>query len=164
MQAARIAPDCALLARTRQIPSMRVLPSTQTAFGTAHVLAVAIDATLRWNLTSHRRNNGEKIVKHSFKTAALSFGVAVLFCSAGVGFAQSSNTSSSNTETTTSAPAPAVVYAAPVIAPPPPIVVAAPAMVVPSTTTTEHQASTSSDSSPSGNSSEHTSSSSTSNY
>ena len=50
----------ALLARTRQIPSMRVLPSTQTAFSTAHVLAVLIDATLRWNLTSHSRTNGEK--------------------------------------------------------------------------------------------------------
>src|SRR5271170_7972933 len=50
----------ALLARTRQIPSMRVLPSTQTAFSTALVLAVLIDATLRWNLTSHSRTNGEK--------------------------------------------------------------------------------------------------------
>lgn len=106
-------------------------------------------------------------MKHTSKTAALAFGVAVLFGTVAVGFAQTDSTSSNTTsETTTSAPAPAVVYAAPVVvAPPPPVVVAVPAVVeAPSTTSTEHHASSSSDSSPSGDSSEHSSSTTTSNY
>ncbi len=113
-----------------------------------------------------RRTNGDPIVKHSLKTAALSFGIAVLFGSVAVGFAQTTDTTSSTSQTSTSAPAPAVAYAAPVmIAPAPPVVVAAPVVVAPpSTTTSEHHASSSSDSSPNGNSSEHSSSTSTSNY
>jgi len=88
-------------------------------------------------------------MKHSLKTAALSFGVAVLFGSVAVGFAQTSDTTESShqsSETTTSPSAPpAVVYPAPVVVAPPapvvmvpaPAVVVAPAPVVvePSTTT-----------------------------
>ena len=109
------------------------------------------------------------IMKHSLKTSALAFGVAVLFGSVAVGLAQTDTTSSNTTsETTTTAPAPPVaVYPAPIVVAPAPIVVAAPPPIVvaePATTTSEHQASSSSDSSPSGNSSEHSSSTTTSNY
>ena len=70
-------------------------------------------------------------MKHTFKTAALALGVAALFGSTAVGFADSTDSSSTTSETTTTAPAPVAVYPAPiVVAPPPAIVVAAPAPVV----------------------------------
>src|ERR1700722_14692257 len=99
---------------------------------------------------SFERTNGDSFMKHSLKTAALAFGVAALFGSAAVGFADSTDSTSSTSETTTTAPAPVAVYPVPVVvAPPPPIVVAAPAPVVvaepaePSTTTSEHRSSSS---------------------
>jgi hypothetical protein len=137
---------------------LQSLPRTSLSFGSIRPYAES------------NQSSGELTeinMKHTSKTAALAFGVAVLFGSVAVGLAQTDSTSSNTTsETTTSAPAPAVVYAAPVVvAPPPPIVVAAPAVVeAPSTTATEHHSSSSSDSSPSGDSSEHSSSTSTSNY
>jgi len=113
------------------------------------------------------RTNGEIIVKHSLKTAALSFGIAMLFGGA-VALADSTDTSSSKSSQTTtdSSPPPAVVYAAPVVAAPAPVYVA-PAAMPPSTTTSDHSSSSSNsnDSSPGGDSnSEHSSHSSTSNY
>ena len=118
---------------------------------------------------SSERSNGDHLVKHSSKTAALAFGVAILFGSVAVGFAQTDTTSSNTTsKTTTTAPAPAVQCTRlRLLLRPPPMVVAAPAPVVvaePATTTSEHHSSSSSDSSPSGNSTEHSSSTSTSNY
>ena len=105
------------------------------------------------------------IVKNSLRTAALSFGIAVLFGSAAVVFAQTTNTTSSS-ETTTEAPAPVAVYPAPVVVAPAPIVVAvpAPAVVEPATTSEHNSSSSSTSNSPAGDSTEHTSSSSTSNY
>jgi hypothetical protein len=132
-----------------------VLPSTQTTISTATDLASKVNAPY----SGYYRTNGDIIVKHPLKTVALSFGIAVLFGSVPIAFAQSSDTTS-NTTTTTSAPAP-VVYAAPVVVapPPPPAVVVAPPPIAPVTTTNEHSSSTS----PSGDTtSEH--SSTTSNY
>ena len=135
------------------------------AFSTPDVLAVELNTTLLSNEPIIIGTNGDVIVKNSLRTAALSFGIAVLFGSAAVGFAQTTNSTSSS-ETTTQAPPPVAVYPAPVVVAPPPIVVAAPAPVVeePSTSSEHHSSSSSSNNSPGGDSSEHTSSSSTSNY
>jgi hypothetical protein len=154
-------------ARGRQIPSLPVLRSTQTAVNVGPRACPRDECVLNLTVSQSTNNNGENtIMKHPFRTAALSFGVAVMFGSAAVVFAQTSDTTTSSQTTTTLAPAPAIVSAPPVVVvpAPPAIVVAAPAVVQPQTTTTEHQSSSSSDSSPGANSSEHSSSTTTSNY
>jgi hypothetical protein len=90
-----------------------VLPGTQTIIGTATDLASKVNAPY----SRYCRTNGDIIVKHSLNTVALSFGIAALFGSVPIAFAQSTDTTSKTT-TTTSGPAPVVYAAAVVVAPP----------------------------------------------
>ena len=106
------------------------------------------------------------IMKNGLKAAALSFGVAILFGSVAMGYADTDSVDKSSeshrSETTTVAPAPAVVM----VQPAPVAVVPAPEVAV-APTTHEHSSSHSSSSerAPNGDSSsEKSSSSHTSNY
>jgi len=108
-------------------------------------------------------------MKNGFKAAALSFGVAILFGSIAIGYADSESIDKSSEshrlETTTvvpAAPAVVVVQPAPLAVVPAPEVVAPPAPAIDERSSSH---SSSQESSPSGNSaSEKSSSSHTSNY
>ena len=101
-------------------------------------------------------------MKNGLKTAALSFGVAVLFGSVVIGCAGTDtvekSSESHHSESVTAAPAPAVVM----VQPAPVMVAPAPMVVTQPVTTHEHSASSSasSESSPGGNSASEKSSSS----
>lgn len=103
-------------------------------------------------------------MKHSMKMAALSLGIAALFGTGGVVFAESSSSTSSTETSTNSAPA-VVAYPAPATAPvvvAVPVAAAVPVVVNPSVTT-KRTSSSSEQGSPLGSSTEQSTSTKTTN-